>query len=86
MDDLCLASGDSFMCINYFIVVAIIVGGFFLILFIVAVIYLYCSDFKDAAKVQTSVKKDDAVLFEQVPQLSKSQRSNLDITTNKKDL
>ena len=69
MHDLCLASGDNFMCINYFIVVAIIVGGFFLILFIVAVIYLYCSCFKDAAKVHTSVKKDDAVLFEEVPKL-----------------
>ena len=69
LHDLCLVSGDNFMCINYFIVVAIIVGGFFLILFIVAVIYLYWSCFKDAAKVQTSVKKDDAVLFEEVPQL-----------------
>ena len=69
MHDLCLIFWDNFMCINYFIVVAIIVGGFFLILFIVAVIYLYWSCFKDAAKVQTSVKKDDAVLFEEVPQL-----------------
>ena len=74
------------MCINYLIVVAIIVGGFFIILFIVAFIYLYCCCFKDAAKVQTSVKKDEIVLFEEVPQLSKSQRSILDITTNKKDL